>query len=62
MVEEKMMMPHPASALKILGILAVVYGIINYLTSSLGWQPYTAWIAGGIILILVSWAKGSMKS
>lgn len=57
----EMMMPHPGNALKILGILAIVYGVINYLTSALAWEPYMAWIAGGVILLLVSWAKGSMK-
>lgn len=43
------------------GVLAIVYGIVNYLMSSMGWEPYMAWIAGGVILLLVSWAKGSMK-
>jgi len=56
-----MIMPHPGNALKVLGILAIVYGIINYLTSAMGWQPYMAWIAGGAILLLVSWTKGGMK-
>ena len=62
MAEEKMMMPHPGNALKVLGTLAIVYGVINYLMSSMGWEPYMAWIAGGVILLLVSWAKGGMKS
>jgi hypothetical protein len=44
------------------GVLAIVYGIINYLTQVMGWQPYMAWITGGIILLLVAWTKGSMKS
>ena len=57
-----MMIPHPGHALKVLGILAIVYGVINYLMSSMGWQPYMAWIAGGAILLLIAWAKGSMKS
>ena len=62
MAEEKMLMPNPKAAFMVLGILAVVYGIINYLTSSMGWEPYMAWIAGGVILLLISWAKGGMKS
>ena len=62
MAEEKMLMPNPKSAFIVLGILAIVYGIINYLITALGWQSYTAWIAGGAILLLVAWAKGSMKS
>lgn len=44
------------------GILAIVYGIINYLMTALGWQAYMAWITGGVILLLIAWAKGSMKS
>ena len=61
MAEEKMLMPNPKAAFMILGILAIVYGVVNYLMSSMGWEPYMAWIAGGVILLLVSWAKGSMK-
>jgi len=57
----EIMMPNPKSAFMVLGVLAIAYGVINYLISSLGWQPYMAWIAGGVILLLVSWAKGSMK-
>ncbi|MDO8582904.1 MAG: hypothetical protein Q7R51_00040 [bacterium] len=44
------------------GVLAIVYGAINYMTSVMGWETYMAWIAGGAILLLVSWAKSSMKS
>lgn len=62
MAEEKMLMPNPKSAFMVLGVLAIVYGVVNYLMSVMGWEPHTAWIAGGVILILVSWAKGSMKS
>lgn len=61
MAEEKMLMPNPKNAFMVLGILAIVYGVVNYLMSSMGWQPYMAWIAGGVILLLVSWAKGGMK-
>ena len=46
----------------LLGTLAIVYGVINYLMGSMGWEPYMAWIAGGVILLLISWAKGGMKS
>ena len=61
MADEKALMPNPKSAFMVLGILAIVYGVVNYLMSSMGWEPYMAWIAGGVILLLVSWAKGSMK-
>lgn len=62
MTDDKMMMPNPKSAFMVLGILAIVYGVINYLMTAMNWQPYMAWIAGGAILLLVSWAKGSMKA
>ena len=62
MADEKMMMHNPKSAFMVIGVLSIVYGIINYFISALNWQPYTAWIVGGGILLLVSWAKGSMKS
>jgi hypothetical protein len=44
------------------GVLAIVYGIINYFTDVMNWQPYMAWIVGGAILVVISWIKGSMKS
>lgn len=62
MADDKMMMPNPKSAFMVLGILAIVYGVINYLMTAMGWEAYMAWIAGGVILLLVSWAKGSMKN
>ncbi len=46
----------------ILGVAAIVYGIINYLTTVLNWSSYTAWVAGGVILLLVGWAKKSMMN
>jgi len=58
----EMMIPQPKNAFMVIGVLAIVYGAVNYLMSVMNWQPYMAWIAGGIILLLVSWAKGSMKS
>ena len=61
MAEEKMLMPNPKSAFMVLGVLAIVYGAVNYMTATMGWETYMAWIAGGVILLLVSWAKGSMK-
>lgn len=61
MADDKMMMPNPKSAFMVLGILAIAYGVINYLMTAMGWEAYMAWIAGGVILLLVSWAKGSMK-
>ena len=61
MADEKMMCKCGNGGKKymLFGVLAIVYGIVNYLQSMMGWQPYMAWIAGGIILLLVSWAKQS---
>lgn len=58
MAEEKM--HGKGKILEILGILAIVYGIINYLTTALSLPSYGAWIVGGVILILVGWAKKAM--
>ena len=44
------------------GVIAVVYGIGTYLIENLSWPEYMAWIAGGVILILVGWAKKAMMS
>jgi hypothetical protein len=63
MAEEKMMCKcGHGMKYTLFGVLAIVYGIITYMTSVMNWQPYMAWIVGGVILILISWAKGSMKS
>ncbi len=62
MAEEKMLMPHPKNAFMVLGVLAIVYGAVNYMMTVMGWEPYMAWIGGGAILLLISWAKGSMKA
>lgn len=61
MADDKMIMPNPKSAFMVLGILAIVYGVINYLMTAMNWQPYMAWIGGGVILLLVAWAKGATK-
>lgn len=42
-----------------LGILAIVYGLISYF-ESIGWPTYLSWIVGGIVLVLVAWAKKAM--
>jgi len=44
------------------GVLAIVYGVINYMTAVMDWQPYIAWIIGGVILLLIAWSKGSKKN
>ena len=66
MAEEKMMENcghgHAGKKYMLFGVLAIVYGIINYLQTVMGLQAYTAWIVGGVILLLVAWTKGSMKN
>jgi hypothetical protein len=56
MAEEKMC-HHHGGWLFLLGVLAIVYGVVQYLLVALVWPVYTAWIVGGIILLLVHWAK-----
>lgn len=51
--------PNPSKIFMIFGVVAIVYGIINYLMIAMNWPAYSSWITGGIILLLVSWAKGS---
>lgn len=42
------------------GTLAIVYGIINYLVST-GWPGYQAWIAGGVLLVIIGVLKKHMS-
>jgi len=62
MAEEKMACHgcHGCKIFKSLGLIAIVYGVIEYLTTVIKWQSYAAWIVGGIILLLIGWAKKSM--
>ncbi len=60
MAEDKQMHAHKGGHfLFTLGILAVVYGITQYLMVGLNWPSYGAWIAGGVLLLLVAWWKKS---
>lgn len=61
MAEQDMSHYHGGGLLFVLGILAIVYGIIQYLIVGLGLPAYVAWIAGGILLLLIKWLKKSMK-
>ncbi|OGH21436.1 MAG: hypothetical protein A2958_01765 [Candidatus Levybacteria bacterium RIFCSPLOWO2_01_FULL_38_13] len=47
--------------LEVSGIIAIVYGIGTYLVESLSWPVYGAFIAGGMILVFLAWAKRSMQ-
>lgn len=55
-------MQEKGKLLEAVGIIAIVYGIGNYLMVNLSWPEYGAWIAGGVILILIGWAKKAMMS
>jgi hypothetical protein len=41
----------------LVGTLALVYGVVNYLRMAYYWPPYAGWIVGGIVLILIGMAK-----
>lgn len=60
MADEKMLYAGKAKLLSAVGVIAIVYGVIQYLIVSLSWPEYGAWIAGGVILVLVGWAKSAM--
>lgn len=57
MAEEKIIHPNVGKIFMVFGVLAIDYGIVKYLIEALNWADYTAWIVGGVILLLVSWAK-----
>lgn len=65
MADDKMMCGkcggHAGKKYMLFGVLAIVYGVITYMIEVMGWQTYMAWIAGGVILLLIAWAKGSMS-
>jgi len=60
MADDKMMHGGKGKLLEAAGVIAIVYGIGTYLIESLSWPVYGAWIAGGVILVLVGWAKKAM--
>lgn len=41
----------------LLGVLAFVYGLMTYAMAMYDWKPYTAWMVGGVLLVLIGWAK-----
>jgi len=40
-----------------LGLLAFLYGVVNYLRVMYSWPPYMGWVVGGLALIVVGFAK-----
>lgn len=62
MSDDKMMHGGKGKLLETAGVIAIVYGIGTYLMVNLSWPSYGAWIAGGVILVLVGWTKKAMMS
>lgn len=40
-----------------IGIVAFVYGLMQWAMIAYAWQPYTGWMVGGLLLILIGWMK-----
>lgn len=47
--------------LSAVGTIAIVYGAGRYVVENLIWPEYLAWIVGGVVLVLIGWAKSSME-
>ncbi len=45
----------------LIGVLAFVYGAVNYLALTYVWPPYMEWMVGGAALVLIGWAKKMWK-
>lgn len=41
----------------LLGTVAFVYGLMSYAMVVYNWPAYAAWMVGGILLVLIGWAK-----
>lgn len=43
----------------LIGVLALLYGVGNYIrvTYLSDWPPYSTWMIGGVLLILIGWMK-----
>lgn len=40
-----------------IGVVAFVYGLMSWAIVAYGWQPYTGWMVGGLLLIVIGWLK-----
>ena len=40
-----------------LGVVAFVYGLMNWAMVTYMWPAYTAWMVGGALLVLIGWLK-----
>jgi hypothetical protein len=45
-----------------IGILALVIGIVMWLSVAYSWPAYMGWIVGGILLLIIGWIKKMMKN
>lgn len=41
----------------LIGTLVFVWGFINYLMVAQGWPMYSAWMVGGVLLVVIGWVK-----
>lgn len=41
----------------LLGSVAFVYGLMSYFMAVYAWPAYTAWMVGGVLLVLIGWVK-----
>ena len=41
----------------VVGVFAFVYGLMTWAMMTYMWQPYVAWMVGGILLVLIGWLK-----
>lgn len=61
MKDEKQMCPcckvMKGHVFMLLGILALVYGLMNYLQVNLGMPGYETWIIAGVVLLAIAWLK-----
>jgi uncharacterized protein (DUF983 family) len=43
-----------------IGILAIVYGVVTWMMAVYTWPAYIGWTVAGILLVLIGWIKKSM--
>ena len=55
-------MSEKGKILESVGVIAIVYGLGAYLVTNLSWPEYGAWGAGGVILLLIGWAKSQWRA
>ncbi len=41
----------------VIGTVAFVYGLMSYFMTVQMWPSYTAWMVGGILLVVIGWLK-----